>query len=66
MKRKLPKTIAVRWEECANDDPYLTVFTSAEDALESGETHRIGIYELREVKLGSLKPNFKTSNSHDR
>jgi hypothetical protein len=57
-KKSLPKFIAVRWEDGGNDEYWLQVFENAEHACEPGETHEIGIYELREKKRGSLEPKF--------
>lgn len=47
MKKKLPKTLYVRWDYPTNGDPWLLTGESAEDLLEDAADQKtVGVYTL--------------------
>ena len=51
-KKKLPKTLYVRWEQSGNDDSWLRVNEVAADSLDSASDEKVvGVYELKKKVL---------------
>ena len=51
-KKKLPKTLYIRWDYPKNSEPWLTVNENAEDSLEDATDQKIvGLYELKKKVL---------------
>lgn len=50
MKKALPNTITVRWED-ETGEPYLLAEQTLSDHGQMGEKRRVGIYKLDEVRM---------------
>lgn len=47
-KKKLPQTVAVRWDE-TSEEPWMNALETAEGHAEIGEVHTVGIYRLEKT-----------------
>ena len=56
MKKHLPKTVFVAWEEETNDEPFLIAQETRKGLATEGEYRRVGVYRLDRVILTTLVP----------